>query len=891
MSLVEIENKLKTLTVNINKNDFIFEFLLSYDQPKATIKRLIKGDYNLSKKNNQVIWKKKIFYEKIVNNEDVHDRIDDLSKDLIIEKNNIRFIIVTDFKSLLSIDTKTKQTLDIKILELHKYLDFFLPLTGLEKTELITENQADVKAAEKMGKLYDVIIKDNTETLVTKKDFHGLNMFFTRILFCFFAEDSDIFSKGLFTNSISSHTKDDGTDLDIYLKNLFEVLNKSERKNYPEYLINFPYVNGGLFKNEYKIPKFSGQSRKILIESGSLDWSLINPDILGSMMQAVVNQSDRKLLGMHYTSVQNILKVIKPLFLDELYNDLYNSVEDPKKLKTLLKKIYSIKIFDPACGSGNFLVITFKELCKIEIEIFKKLKKLDSNNWLIMRSAIKLTQFYGIEIDDYAHEAAKLSLWIAEHQMNVTFDIILGDAKPTLPLSTSGNIVCGNSLKLDWNKICPSEKEGSIFIIGNPPYVGSSMQSKDQKLDMSEIFKNINSYKNLDYISCWFFLAAKYIANTNFKVSFVSTSSITQGEQVALLWPHIFNLDLEISFAFKPFKWINAAKGKAGVTCIILGIEKKRKKNKFLYNEDNNARSEVSFISPYLLEIDPSIIVFRSNKQISNLPEMVMGNKPVDEGNLILSTEEYEKLVLEYPKAKKFIKKFLGSNELFKGIKRWCLWITDKEKDEALLIPFIKERVDRVKNFRLKSKAESTKIAAQYPHKFKQIQSNPEKAIIIPCVSSNRRNYLPIDFIDSDTSISNLGFGIYKPENYIFGIISSTMHIVWLRAVAGRFGEGFRYSSVLCYNSFVFPKIDNDQKKIIEQSVFNILNQREKFSEKNLSELYDPLLMPESLLKAHQELDIIVENCYSTKKFIDDESRLKYLFNLYKKFNDKNLLF
>ena len=891
MSLVEIENKLKALTVNINKNDFIFEFLLSYDQPKSTIKRLIKGDYNLSKKNNQVIWKKKIFYEKIVNNEDVHDRIDDLSKDLIIEKNNIRFIIVTDFKSLLSIDTKTKQTLDIKILELHKYLDFFLPLTGLEKTELITENQADVKAAEKMGKLYDVIIKDNTETLVTKKDFHGLNMFFTRILFCFFAEDSDIFSKGLFTNSISSHTKDDGTDLDIYLKNLFEVLNKSERKNYPEYLINFPYVNGGLFKNEYKIPKFSGQSRKILIESGSLDWSLINPDILGSMMQAVVNQSDRKLLGMHYTSVQNILKVIKPLFLDELYNDLYNSVEDPKKLKTLLKKIYSIKIFDPACGSGNFLVITFKELCKIEIEIFKKLKKLDSNNWLIMRSAIKLTQFYGIEIDDYAHEAAKLSLWIAEHQMNVTFDIILGDAKPTLPLSTSGNIVCGNSLKLDWNKICPSEKEGSIFIIGNPPYVGSSMQSKDQKLDMSEVFKNINSYKNLDYISCWFFLAAKYIANTNFKVSFVSTSSITQGEQVALLWPHIFNLDLEISFAFKPFKWINAAKGKAGVTCIILGIEKKRKKNKFLYNEDNNARSEVSFISPYLLEIDPSIIVFRSNKQISNLPEMVMGNKPVDEGNLILSTEEYEKLVLEYPKAKKFIKKFLGSNELFKGIKRWCLWITDKEKDEALLIPFIKERVDRVKNFRLKSKAESTKIAAQYPHKFKQIQSNPEKAIIIPCVSSNRRNYLPIDFIDSDTSISNLGFGIYKPENYIFGIISSTMHIVWLRAVAGRFGEGFRYSSVLCYNSFVFPKIDNDQKKIIEQSVFNILNQREKFSEKNLSELYDPLLMPESLLKAHQELDIIVENCYSTKKFIDDESRLKYLFNLYKKFNDKNLLF
>ena len=891
MSLVEIENKLKALTVNINKNNFIFEFLLSYDQPKATIKRLIKGDYNLSKKNNQVIWKKKIFYEKIVNNEDVHDRIDDLSKDLIIEKNNIRFIIVTDFKSLLSIDTKTKQTLDIKILELHKYLDFFLPLTGLEKTELITENQADVKAAEKMGKLYDVIIKDNTETLVTKKDFHGLNMFFTRILFCFFAEDSDIFSKGLFTNSISSHTKDDGTDLDIYLKNLFEVLNKSERKNYPEYLINFPYVNGGLFKNEYKIPKFSGQSRKILIESGSLDWSLINPDILGSMMQAVVNQSDRKLLGMHYTSVQNILKVIKPLFLDELYNDLYNSVEDPKKLKTLLKKIYSIKIFDPACGSGNFLVITFKELCKIEIEIFKKLKKLDSNNWLIMRSAIKLTQFYGIEIDDYAHEAAKLSLWIAEHQMNVTFDIILGDAKPTLPLSTSGNIVCGNSLKLDWNKICPSEKEGSIFIIGNPPYVGSSMQSKDQKLDMSEVFKNINSYKNLDYISCWFFLAAKYIANTNFKVSFVSTSSITQGEQVALLWPHIFSLDLEISFAFKPFKWTNSAKGKAGVTCVILGIEKKRKNNKFLYNENNNSKLQIPFLSPYLLAVDPSILIFRSNKQISDLPQMVKGNQPTDDGNFIFSEDDYNSKIKSDPGSKKFFKKYMGANELFKGVKRRCLWIEDKDKSDALSYDFINERVNKVKNFRLKSKASSTRKEGIKHYKFIQIQNNPEKAIVIPSVSSNRRHYVPIDFVESDTCISNLAFAIYNPETYIFGIISSKMHMIWLRAVAGRFGEGFRYSSVLCYNSFVFPVIDNDKKKLIEQNVFNILSEREKFSEKTLSELYDPSIMPENLLKAHQELDLIIENCYSDKYFTDDESRLKTLFNLYGKLTKKKLLF
>jgi hypothetical protein len=891
-NLNEIEKKLSEMIKNLDKDNFIFNFLLAYKFPKASINRLKKGDYNLSKEENQVIWSKKIFFYKIIDKkkEDCHDIIDEISKDPLVEKNKIRFIIVTDFEDFLSIDTKTNQTLDIKTTEIEKNVDFFLPFVGIEKVLNLNEAEADIKAADKLGKLYDLILKDNKELTILGKDKHGLNIFFNRILFCFYAEDSKIFKDALFTKSISSHTLEDGSDLANYLNNLFEVLNSKDRKNLPNYFASYPYVNGGLFKNKYKTPSFSKESRKILIECGSINWNFVNPDILGSMLQAVVSDNKREELGIHYTSVKNILKVIKPLFLDDLYDELNECLNDVKKLKNLLKKIYNIIVFDPACGSGNFLIISFKELCRIEIEIFKRLKENDQNEWLILRSGIQLTQFYGIEVDDYAHETAKLSFWIAQHQMNLAFDQIVGEAKPTLPLSPSANIYCKNALKCDWNKIVPHKDNQCIYIVGNPPYLGSSKQSKENKSDMSNVLKNFKSYKNLDYISCWFYLASKFIYNTDHKFSFVSTSSICQGEQVSMLWPNIINYNLEIFFAYKPFKWTNLAKGKAGVTCVIIGVQKKNNKKKIIYNEKDNTKFQAKHISPYILDIDPLIFIERTSKQISGLPEMIKGNQPTDGGNLILYEDEYKKVISENPGIEKYLKRYVGANELISGLKRWCIWIEESDKKIALENDYIKNKVNKVKNYRLNSDSSLTRVTKVPPYKFIQIQNSPANAIIIPSVTSNRRKYLTVDYVKNDTVINNLAFAIYKPELYLFGLLSSRMHMVWLEAVSGRFGEGFRYSSVLCYNTFYFPVLKEVQKKDIEEKCLNIISEREKFLDKNLSELYEPKTMPESLLNCHKSLDKTIEKYISGKSFSNDDDRLKFLFNEFQKLKKKDSL-
>ena len=586
MNLERIESDLKNLSSKISEENFIYDFLLAYGLPKSSINRLKKGDYNQSKIDGEIIWNKKIYFRLISETEDVHDVIDEISKNSEIEKYKIRFIIVTDFKTFLSSDVKTNDTLDIKINELHKNCHFFLPLIGQEKAENIVEGLADIKAADKLAKLYDFILRDNPNSFKEGKSKHGLNIFFTRLLFCFFSEDTEIFNKGSFTKSIISLTKEDGSDLSNFFQKLFKILNTDNRKDVGEYFKNFPYVNGGLFKNNYEIPLFSKESRKIIIESGSLDWSNINPDILGSMMQAIVNQGVRHEIGMHYTSVKNILKVIKPLFLDRLYEKFDQSKDNISKLKSILKDIYDLVIFDPACGSVNFLVISFKELSKLEIEIIKRLKILDKNEWLMMKTGIKLNQFYGIELDDYAHESAKLSLWIAQHQMNVFFKDIFDEAKETLPLSPSGNIYCGNATKLDWKKICPQQNNKKIYIIGNPPYIGSRNQNILQRSDMQNVFGKIKGFKNLDYIACWFYLASNYIKDTNSEFCFVSTNSICQGEQVNLLWPNIYNLGLEIGFAHQSFKWTNNAKNKAGVSCVIINLRKTSNTEKYLFKEE-----------------------------------------------------------------------------------------------------------------------------------------------------------------------------------------------------------------------------------------------------------------------------------------------------------------
>jgi hypothetical protein len=883
MNIGQIEENLSNLVKNFSKENFIYELLLAYGLPKTTITLLKKGKHNLAKKSGQIILKKKLFFQESAN-QDLHALIDSIQKDEATHRHNPRFFIVTDYENILAIDTKTKDTLDEKIVNLNKRFDFFLPWAGMEKANHKNENPADVKAAEKMAKIYDEIQKDNQ---FNKEDLHSLNTFLSRLLFCFFAEDTGIFKTSAFTNGISSHTQTDGSDLDQYLNRLFEALNTQSRANCPDYLSEFPYVNGGLFDDSYFAPRFSARSRKMIIECGELDWSAINPDIFGSMIQAVVHTDQRGSMGMHYTSVPNIMKVIEPLFLNELKEEFEKNYDNEKKLNQLLVRLENLRIFDPACGSGNFLIIAYKEIKNLEIEIYQRIQQITEKPSFGF-SRVRLSQFYGIELDDFACEVATLSLWLAEHQMNVKFKEVFGQANPTLPLKEGGKIVCENATRRNWEEICPKDEGKEIYILGNPPYLGARVQNEEQKQDMDSVFdKKIPKFRDLDYISCWFFKASEFIQNSKSKFAFVSTNSICQGDSVGLLWPYLFNLGVEIFFAYTSFKWQNNAKYNAGVTVAIIGLKAiNLKYRKFLFID--NARKEVDNISPYLAS-GANIVVCRTNKPISrNFPKMHFGNMPNDGGGLILSTAEKEILLRQNPEAKIFVKEFLGSQEFIRGQKRWCLWIEDKDLSQALKIKFIKDRIDLVKKHRESSKNPATKNLALKSHEFFQYK-NPGSGhqLIIPSVSSERREYIPIGYLSNKCIISNLAFAVFDAEPWIFAVLTSKIHMVWVNAVGGKLETRIRYSAEICYNTFPFPEISEKQKQIITSHVYNILEEREKHPEKTMAELYDPNKMPSGLKKAHQDLDVAIELCYRSKPFTSDEERLEHLFKLYEEMTNK----
>ncbi len=877
MNTDQLEKDIQSLVTNLDEEEFIFDLLLAYGQPKASIRRLKKGSHNKSTNEGEILWKKKLFF-KIDTENDLHHLIDTLKDDTAVTKLNPRFIIVTDFQEFLSVDTKTDDTLDIPFQDLVKHYDFFLPWSGMEKAQYQSENPADIKAAEKMGRLYDLILADNPTK--NEDERHALNIFLSRLLFCFFAEDTGIFSDNQFTNALASHTSEDGSDLKAYLQKFFNVLNQKERSDYPQSLQDFPYVNGGLFADEYPVPSFHSKSRKIIIECGALNWKAINPDIFGSMIQAVVHSSQRGELGMHYTSVVNIMKVIEPLFLNDLYEELEQAGKSKKKLNKLLDRLYHLRIFDPACGSGNFLIIAYKELCKLEMKVFKQLH----GNYRTFRfqSDIQLTQFYGIELDDFAHETAKLSLWLAEHQMNVAFKDVFGASRPTLPLQDGGHIVCGNATRLDWEVVCPKDKVVEIYILGNPPYLGYSMQAKEQKADMEKVFSNngIKVYKSLDYIACWFWLATLYIKHTAAQSAFVTTNSICQGEQVALLWPFILNNKVEISFAHTSFKWTNNARGNAGVTCAVIGIRNRSGEPKQLFS--NGVNRTVNNINPYLAVGEDSTISKRTTP-LSGIPPILRGSDPIEGGNLFLSNLERIQLIESYPESESFIKKFFASAEFIRGTERYCLWITDSNLVQAKQIPEIKKRIENVRSFRLKSKRKATQKRAGESHRFAEPRYPSKTSIIIPKVSSERRNYIPTGFLGSDCIIGDKAFAIYDPPTYIFAVISSRMHMTWVRTVAGRLKTDYSYSSSLCYNTFPFPNIAKNHKAALEEHVFKVLDEREKHPEKTLAQLYDPDKMPDGLRQAHHEMDLAVEQCYRKKPFTSDEERLEYLFKLYEK--------
>ncbi|MCZ4253770.1 DNA methyltransferase [Pseudoalteromonas shioyasakiensis] len=903
MNISQIEEVVKKLVVDVNagsvnKDEFVYQLMAAYGHRKTTIGRIKSGERNLADVAGEVRAKRHVYFKHCQGNNVLSD-IDSMKKQPSVTREKIRFVIATDFNQFVALDTRTNDTLDIEFNDLGKHFDFFLPWAGMEKAVYQGENPADVKAAEKMAKLFDLIKADNfnDDNKHDKQALHNLNVFLTRLLFCFFAEDTGIFKQNQFSGELESHTKVDGTDVAEYLNRLFEVLNtpKDKRADLPDYLANFEFVNGGLFADSIESPRFSTKSRKMLIESGSeLDWSDINPDIFGSMIQAVVHPDQRGGMGMHYTSVTNIMKVIEPLFLDELYAELENIEENidpkfkPSRLRKLHDRIADIKIFDPACGSGNFLIIAFKELRKLEMEIIKRLEELEQNENQddlfgevgldSSFSRIKLSQFYGIELDDFAHEVAILSLWLAEHQMNVEFKAEFGECEPALPLKQSGNILSNNALTMDWKKLI-GEAENT-YICGNPPYLGTSMQSSSQKEDVKNIFSSVTKgYKVLDYISCWFFKAADFISGSSAKAAFVTTSSVCQGDQVNNLWPFIYDKNIEIKFAYPSFLWTNNAKNKAAVYCSIVGLGSKNDSDKYLFNEE--IKTKVKNINPYLAA-SSNIIVSRKAEPISHLPKMVYGNKAVDGGNLILSPEEASDLLDKYPYATRFVKKLTGSSEMIRGNTRYCYWIPDSLTDEAAQIPAIKSAIEEVRKFRLSSKDKGAQSLAEKPHQFRDFKSIETNAIVIPRVSSDRRKYFPVNYFDSNYVVLDSAQVIYNAPLWVFTILSSSIHLVWVKAVAGRLKNDFRYSSVLCWHTFPMVMTTNEVETDLAKLGLKLIEVRESFSESNLSTLYSPEKMPKALQNAHLEIDQYVDRMFGLESPSNDV-RLNKLFDLYKR--------
>ncbi len=876
MNIAEIDQKLVELIDSpFEASKFIFGLMAAYNAPKSTIEKLKQGVNGKADFAGDFIWPKMLFFRTAPKGK-VAEMLDEMAASPILKKNAPRFILATDGHEVAALDTKSDDTRHGLYSEMNEHFDFFLPLAGQELYEAVKENPADVKASAKMAKFYDEVLKANPDWKNADHT-HELNLFMTRVLFCLFAQSTGIFDENLFIKTLHN-AGDDIVFATREVTEVFEALDTvpEERVNFREYAKRFPYVNGGLFRARTRVPKFSRKSLRLLVEAAKLRWNEINPDIFGSMIQAVVQTELRGDLGMHYTSVPNIMKVLQPLFLMSLEEEFETGRDSEAKLDRLLTRIHNIRVFDPACGSGNFLIIAYRELRKIETRIFQRLNEI-SKQFILPMSGIKLDSFYGIELDDFACETAKLSLWIAEYQANQRFKDVFGKAPPALPLRDGGHIVHGNALRLDWATVATTD--GEIYVVGNPPFHGGKVQTQEQKNDLKQLFEQYGeAYKTLDYVACWYLLAAQFCSKWNSQSGLVATNSICQGEQVAMLWPIILGLGIEISFAHSSFKWKNNAAKNAGVTCIIVGLRRVQNVKKNIYAD--NAVRTVKNIGPYLIEMD-NFIVRKRQYAFHGISKITLGNMAKDGGNLILHPAEMSELAANYPQARRFIKRLYGSQEFIKGVERYCLWIEDKDVPEAISIPPIADRIEKTKKMRLESDAESTRQYAQYGHRFKQIQNSGKNALIIPIVSSANRKYIPVGFLDDRCIISNLAFAIYDAPAYLFSIIASRLHMVWTAAVGGRLKTDYRYSNTLVYNTFPIPALSDDQRQELEDHTWQIIKARESYSGKTIAWLYAPKTMPANLAKAHHALDEALERIYIGRPFKDDTERLEHLFKLY----------
>jgi len=881
LNLKSVEERVRPLGGRSHYDrEFIFELLAAYGRSSSNITRLRNGSLNVADDPSTEVAQKNVIYFKETT-DDLLAVIDELRSAPTVVRYNTRFVVVTDYEELLAVDTKTNDSLAIPVSDIDKHFTFFLPWAGMEKAQYVAEAHADVKAAERMAKLFDELLALNPELNTTTLGRHALNVFFTRLLFCFFAEDTGIFEEGQFTEAVGTLTQLDGSDVSQFLTDLFTALDTADPAEKPTHLAGFPYVNGRLFtvKEHHTVPAFNKKARDLLLESGRLLWNEINPDIFGSMFQAVVTPGQRSDLGQHYTSVPNILKTIEPLFLDGLKEQFDAAFDSAPKLEALLRRIAQIKIFDPACGSGNFLVIAYKELRKLEHAIMERLAQIDPRHQtLYAESKISIENFYGIEIDDFAVEVAILSLWIAKHQMNREFFEKFRLNIPLIPLKETGRVTQGNAARTDWNTVCPNDGSDEIYLIGNPPYAGAKVQTKEQKADYDYVFGGRPYSKNLDYIALWFVKGADYIKGTKAELAFVTTNSVAQGEHVGLMFPTIFDMGLEIGFTYTSFKWENNARRNAGVTVAVINLRSAGSGAKYIYTDD--VRIEAKNINGYLAD-GPNIFVAKRSKPLSALPLVSFGSMPNDGGHLLLDVVERDQLLDRWPTLAPMVKQYVGAAEFIDGKERFALWIEPKDVDFVMSVPIVAERIEKVRNHRAGSDRASTKKLADTPWRFGEVRFRATDSIILPNHSSERRAYIPIGYLDAGSVISNAANAVYEARPWVFALLTSRVHMVWLRAVGGKIKSDYRYSATIVYNNFPVPSLSAAAKEQLTEAALRVLDVREYHSEKTLAELYDPDLMPDDLRLAHQELDELVDAVYRKRGFDNDEERLSYLFGMY----------
>lgn len=912
MNAVEIEEAISALAEQpFNPAEFPFAFLEAFGNKATTIKRLRSGASNKSDIGG--VFQANNIHIKVCPEGGVSGALAALRDSPATGKAKAKFILATDGADFEAEALTSGETVACAYADFPDHFGFFLPLAGISTVKAIRESSFDIRATGRLNRLYVELLKNNPEWGTAGRR-HDMNHFMARLIFCFFAEDTDIFNgSGLFTATIDQMSARDSSNTHEVISEIFRAMNTKPTDRaagkFRPWADQFPYVNGGLFSGRTDVPRFSRIARSYLLHIGNLDWKKINPDIFGSMIQAVTEDEERGALGMHYTSVPNILKVLNPLFLDDLRDQLEAGEDNPRKLLNLRNRMAKIRVFDPACGSGNFLVIAYKEMRRIEAEINRRRGESDR------RTEIPLTNFRGIELRDFPAEVARLALIIAEYQCDVLYRGQKEALAEFLPLDAMNWITCGNALRLDWLSICPAtgtgvkhhaddlfhspldqaqidfENEGGeTYICGNPPYLGSTWLSREQKSEMQAIFDGrAKGWKSLDYVAGWFMKAAEYGTQTSSVSAFVSTNSINQGQQVPVLWPAIFATGHEISFAHTSFKWANLASHNAGVIVAIIGISNPAPKSRRLYSlaEDGSVVLKVvDNINAFLVPAR-NVFVERAPTPIGEKAEMPRGNMPYDGGHLLLSADELNKLGLTKQQTERFIRRIYGSAEFIRGLERYCIWIEDRYLEEVKSIPSIWERIQGVRSMRLASRDKSANEMAAWPHRFREMNAAETHTFAIPRVSSENREYLPVGLLPKGAVVTDLAFAIYDAPFWNMALVASRLHLVWVATVCGKLKSDFRYSNTLGWNTFPVPTLTEKSKADLTRCAEEILLAREAHFPATIADLYDPENMPVDLQAAHERNDEVLERIYIGRRFKNDTERLEKLFEMYTKMTIK----